>query len=117
MEPGTISEKQITVIWQDVLKIEKISIEDNFFELGGHSLLAMKVMSCIRDQLGKEIPLSSMFKSPTVKGLALALDEIPDDKTSEEDVESILAELEAISNEEAIELLAVEKNKGDHSNG
>ncbi len=57
-------------IWRGVLRIEQISVQDNFFELGGHSLSAVRVFASIRDTLGVELPISTMFSAPTVSSLA-----------------------------------------------
>ncbi len=43
--PTTEVEKTIAQIWQDVLNIEKVSLQDNFFDLGGNSLMIIKVIS------------------------------------------------------------------------
>ncbi|HYP26892.1 MAG TPA: amino acid adenylation domain-containing protein [Blastocatellia bacterium] len=68
--PRTPGEEMLAGIWSEVLGVERIGIHDNFFELGGHSLMATKVVSRIQDALRIELPLSSLFESPTVAGLS-----------------------------------------------
>ncbi|MEO0768693.1 MAG: amino acid adenylation domain-containing protein [Cyanobacteria bacterium J06649_4] len=83
--PRTPAEKQLAAIWQDLLKQEKVSIDDNFFELGGHSLLATQAVSRIRALLGVEIPLRSLFESPTIARLAAYLDDLEATSTAATD--------------------------------
>jgi amino acid adenylation domain-containing protein len=68
--PGTAVEVSLANIWAEVLRIERIGIRDNFFEMGGHSLLATQVMSRVRERLGVNLRLRSLFESPTVAELA-----------------------------------------------
>ncbi|HEX7294906.1 MAG TPA: phosphopantetheine-binding protein, partial [Pyrinomonadaceae bacterium] len=71
--PGTAVEASLANIWAEVLRIERVGIRDNFFELGGHSLLATQVVSRIRERLGVNLQLRSLFESPTVAELAQEL--------------------------------------------
>jgi len=64
-------ESRLLDIWAQILGIQQsISIHDNFFQLGGHSLLATGVMSRIRDVFQLEMPVRSLFESPTIAQLA-----------------------------------------------
>jgi len=65
-EPRTPDEQLIAEIWAEVLGLERVGIHDNFFELGGHSLLATQVISRLREAFQIEVPLRSLFESPTV---------------------------------------------------
>jgi acyl carrier protein len=71
--PRTPLEEMLAAIWSDVLKVERVGLHDNFFELGGHSLLATQVMSRVREAFKVEIPLRSLFETPTVFHLAEAI--------------------------------------------
>jgi amino acid adenylation domain-containing protein/FkbH-like protein len=73
-EPASAVEEELAAIWREVLGIEKIGATDNFFELGGHSLLAIQVISRVREKLKVELPLFSLFDSPTIQQLARGLD-------------------------------------------
>uniref|UniRef100_UPI0036DBE101 non-ribosomal peptide synthetase n=1 Tax=Photorhabdus sp. RM322S TaxID=3342825 RepID=UPI0036DBE101 len=62
-------ETALASIWRELLGVEQISRHDNFFALGGHSLLAMRVMNRVT-ALGIELPLTTLFKSPSLGAFA-----------------------------------------------
>ncbi|EGO65801.1 non-ribosomal peptide synthetase [Acetonema longum] len=68
--PANETESKLAEIWQAVLGIEQIGTEDSFFDLGGHSLKAITLVARIHKELGAEVPLREVFKSPTIKELA-----------------------------------------------
>ncbi|MCP5047403.1 MAG: amino acid adenylation domain-containing protein, partial [bacterium] len=65
-------ENQLVVLWSKVLGIEpsNIGIEDNFFDLGGHSLKATIIVSKIHKALNVKVPLTEVFRTPTIRQLA-----------------------------------------------
>jgi thioesterase domain-containing protein len=50
--------------------VKPISVTANFFDLGGRSLMAARLFTRILRTFGKELPLSTLFRSPTVEQLA-----------------------------------------------
>lgn len=68
--PRNEAEHVIATAWQDVLHLEKVGIHDNFFDVGGHSLLIIQVQKKLKDSLGNEVPLTTLFQYPTVASLA-----------------------------------------------
>ncbi|MDR4495603.1 MAG: amino acid adenylation domain-containing protein [Nitrospirales bacterium] len=71
--PRTSLERQSAAIWQEVLGLAQVGIHDNFFELGGHSLMAAKIISRMQSTYTANIPLRTIFDSPTIAGLASQL--------------------------------------------
>ena len=68
--PRTPTEEKVAAIWAEVLRIPKVGVEDDFFALGGHSLLATQIISRLRNMFGVDLPLRTMFETPTVAGLS-----------------------------------------------
>jgi acyl carrier protein len=68
--PRSPVEEQLAVIWKRVLGLEQVGVDDNFFDLGGHSLKATQVISRLRKAFNIEMPLRSLFESPTISSLA-----------------------------------------------
>ncbi len=68
--PRNLTEKMIAEIWGEVLGLDQVSVTADFFELGGHSLIATQVMSRVREAMRVELPVRTLFKFPTVAGLA-----------------------------------------------
>ncbi len=63
-------EAQLVQIWERVLSIKPIGTTDNFMDLGGTSLLAARLADQIDQHLNQSLPLSIIFKAPTIKQLA-----------------------------------------------
>lgn len=66
-------ELQLIQIWKEVINLNSIQISDNFFDLGGHSLLAIKLFSQIKNRLGQDIPVATLFQAQTIEELARIL--------------------------------------------
>jgi hypothetical protein len=64
--PRGMVEEMVAGIWCEVLKLPAVGRGDNFFNLGGHSLLVTHVIMRVRDVLNVELPIRSLFESPTV---------------------------------------------------
>jgi hypothetical protein len=62
-----------------------------------------------------KVPLRSLFQVPTVAHMAVVIDQNQVEKTESEDIDRMLAELEALSDGEAQRLFADESVKGDNS--
>jgi amino acid adenylation domain-containing protein len=75
--PVTPVEEQLSHIWSEVLGVVRVGRHDNFFDLGGHSLLAIQMMARVKEVCGVELPLRSLFESPTVAALARAVEARP----------------------------------------
>jgi nonribosomal peptide synthetase DhbF len=69
--PQTPIEKEIAAIWAEVLDHDQVGLQDNFFELGGSSLSVMQVVSRIQQRFAIDLPIVVLFRTPTVRGLAL----------------------------------------------
>lgn len=67
--PQTRVEKQLAVIWTQVLSLENIGINDNFFELGGDSILSLQIISKA-NQAGLYLTPKQLFQYQTIAQLA-----------------------------------------------
>ncbi|HEX5727159.1 MAG TPA: KR domain-containing protein, partial [Longimicrobiaceae bacterium] len=91
--PTTELEEQLATLWKELLGIERVGIHDDFFELGGHSLLATQIISRVRALFRIDLRLAAIFEAPTVARMAELIEE------------AIIAELEALSDEDAAALV------------
>jgi amino acid adenylation domain-containing protein len=64
--PQNERQEGICRIWAQVLGVERVGIHDNFFDLGGDSLKVIMLKNRLRRELAHDIPLTEIFKYPTV---------------------------------------------------
>lgn len=69
----TDTEQQLEEIWCEVLGLAGVRDHDDFFVLGGHSLTAARMLSRVRQDLGLELSLTTLFDAPTFSGFAAAV--------------------------------------------
>ncbi|MEH2112706.1 MAG: beta-ketoacyl synthase N-terminal-like domain-containing protein [Nostoc sp.] len=93
--PSNEFEKQITVIWQEVLRLTEVGIYDNFYELGGDSLIATQLVSRLRSKFPVYLPLRDLLLQAMIPA-----------KQAEMIEELMLAKIEELSEEEAETFLA-----------
>jgi aspartate racemase len=71
--PRTELERNLTHVWERILRISPVGVHDNFFDLGGSSLLAVSVIAELNSRLGHDLPLVSLIEAPTIAELARRL--------------------------------------------
>ena len=103
--PTTEMEKTIAAIWTEILQVDQIGVEDNFFDLGGHSLHATRVLSRLRNQLQRDIPLRILFEQPTIAELSAVLEEESNDTEDADALLQMIEELKGLSDDEVTQLL------------
>ncbi len=86
------NEQALVEIWQEVLELDRVGVFDDFFDLGGHSLLINKVATRLKQKLGVELPLRTLFEVPTIAALAeilqsLSFSDADEQEWDEEDYE------------------------------
>jgi acetoacetyl-CoA synthetase len=71
------TEERLSAIWQIVLESDPPERHEDFFEAGGTSLAALRMFMRIHEELGVDLPVSSLLYAPTLAALT-ALVERPE---------------------------------------
>ena len=109
--PRGAVEKMLADIWQDLFGIEQIGVHDDFLDLGGHSLLAIQLITRVREAFQIELPLTSLFSSSTIAGLADSITTQQLTPAEIEEIEQLYQEIENLSATDVQERLADELHR------
>lgn len=71
--PRDMLEFSLARIWEQVLDIHPVGVRDSFFDLGGYSFSAMRLVFRIREELGRQVAIATLFEEQTIERLAIAL--------------------------------------------
>jgi len=66
----TFVERELLVLWQEMLDVDGLSVDDDFFAVGGTSLIAARMIAELSRRFGVKLPLSVIVESPTVRKLS-----------------------------------------------
>ncbi|HYD80083.1 MAG TPA: amino acid adenylation domain-containing protein, partial [Paucimonas sp.] len=115
--PRNPVEQTLAEIWAEVLSLDRVGVLDNFFNLGGHSMLAMQMISKVRAAYDTDLPIRSLFESPTVATLAAQLEQILAQRTQQQAERKAALEaqvqmsIDSMSEEEIIAMLMAKKRE------
>jgi amino acid adenylation domain-containing protein len=104
--PRNAAEEVLARIWSELLGRERIGVFDDFFELGGHSLLAARTTAKLRSVFGLELPLRTLFESPTVAGMGEALTRVAGEPGIVDQIAQVYLEVEGLSEDEMRAILS-----------
>ncbi|WP_429378152.1 amino acid adenylation domain-containing protein [Pseudomonas frederiksbergensis] len=74
LAPRSETEAVLAEMVCQIVGVDRVSVRDVFFEIGGNSLSATQLVSKIRERFGIEIPLRTVFESPTIEFIAGLID-------------------------------------------
>ena len=72
--PASETERRLAAEWEHLLGVAPVGLHDPFFQLGGSSLSAIQLTSRIRATFRTELPLRTLFETPTVAAQASEID-------------------------------------------
>jgi acyl carrier protein len=73
LPPRDADEALVAGLFAEVLGLERVGALDNFFELGGDSLSGTHVVARVNSARGVDLPVVSLFETPTVADFASAV--------------------------------------------
>ena len=73
--PRNEIERELAVIFQELLGVDRVGVNDDFFDLGGHSLVAVRMFARVKKKYRVDLPLSILFEESTIDGLARVIGE------------------------------------------
>jgi FkbH-like protein len=68
--PASDTERELALLWRELLNVEDLGVEDDYFALGGTSLLAVRLIAEISRRFGIKLALTSVVEAPTVRALS-----------------------------------------------
>jgi amino acid adenylation domain-containing protein/non-ribosomal peptide synthase protein (TIGR01720 family) len=74
--PRDEMEARIVVLWQEILKRDRIGVKDSFFEIGGNSLKAIQLISRIQKEYNVNFEMMGLYETPTVEALKEKLENV-----------------------------------------
>ena len=86
-------EEQVTQIVAELMHLEEVALDDNFFLLGGHSLLGAQLITRVTETFDVQLTLRALFEAATIRQVSAEIERL------------IIAKIEAMSEDEALELL------------
>ncbi|MEU9136994.1 amino acid adenylation domain-containing protein [Streptomyces sp. NPDC048404] len=72
--PRDHNEEVLCRLFAELLGADEVGIDVDFFDNGGHSLLATRLVGRIRNELGVDVKVTTVFRSPTVAELAARIE-------------------------------------------
>lgn len=113
--PRSATEETIAAVWATSFGLERVGVHDGFFELAGNSLLAIQIVTRLRVAFGVDLPMTVLFDSPSVAGLAEQVDRLLGSGQETQDLEALLEEIERLSPADAAARLAEETDSAHQS--
>ncbi|WP_319925649.1 non-ribosomal peptide synthetase [Xenorhabdus littoralis] len=107
-DEAPIGDIEITLaqIWQELLRLEQVGRHDNFFVLGGHSLMIMQLIARIQAEFFVNIPMTTLFLTPTLSKQANVVFLAQINEIGENDLDSLNNMLDSLSPEEIAEMIS-----------
>ena len=88
--PRNEIETKMVLIWEEVLKREKIGVKDDFFALGGHSLKAAQLLARIATVFSVRINIQNIFSEPTIESICEQIVFLLDQQVQENNKQEML---------------------------
>jgi amino acid adenylation domain-containing protein len=106
--PRTPFEEELAVIWQNLLRVERVGVHDNFFELGGHSLIATQLALRVQETFHVSLTLQTIFDGPTISEMTAAITAKLSEEEGQAELNQMLEDLKQLSPDEIKVLLEAE---------
>lgn len=64
------TERAVIDVWREILPGEPAGLDTDLFEIGAHSLTAVRIAALLTERLGREVPISRVFRDSTPRRIA-----------------------------------------------
>lgn len=78
--PASPMEQRLADILGEILNLPRVNVEGNFFEMGANSIHMVKIQKRFKDEIGRELAVTDLFRYPTLRSLVAFLQQDPNEK-------------------------------------